>query len=133
MKSPEIVPFKKAFTEAFEKKFGVELNEDTINTLKNKGNYFHFMIDYGKIFFSVSNTVKHRYDDEYSMIKVEVIDCTQNGRYIMHDPDIKSERKSAISMKGLDNICKFVDKTREAYAQKWINLLFGDSTSSSIS
>ena len=53
MNIPEIVPFKKAFTEAFEKKFGVELNEDTINTLKN--NSFHFMIHYGKIFFSISN------------------------------------------------------------------------------
>ena len=122
----EIVPFKKAFTEAFEKKFGVELNEDTINTLKN--NSFHFMIHYGKIFFSVSNTVKHRYDDEYSMFVVEVLDGTQKSRYTNHDPDIKSERKSAISMKGLDNICKFVDKTREAYAKKWIGLLFGDAT-----
>ena len=131
MNIPEIVPFKKAFTGAFEKKFGVELNEDTINTLKN--NSFHFMIHYGKIFFSISNTFKHKYDDEFSMFVVEVIDCTQNGRYTMHDPDIKSERKSAISMKGLDNICKFVDKTREAYAQKWINSLFGDSTNSSIS
>lgn len=126
MNIPEMVPFKKAFTEAFEKKFGVELNEDTINILKNKG--FHFMIHCGKIFFSVSNTVKHRYDDEYSMFIVKVIDCTQNGRYTDHDPDIKSERKSEISMKGLDNICKFVDKTREAYAQKWINSLFGDAT-----
>ena len=131
MNIPEMVSFKKAFTEAFEKKFGVELNEDTINTLKN--NSFHFMIHYGIIFFSISNTVKHRYDDEYSMFVVEVLDGTQNNRYIYHDPDIKSERKSAISMKGLDNICKFVDKTREAYAQKWINLLFGDSTNSSIS
>jgi len=126
MNIPEIVPFKKAFTEAFEKKFGVKLNEDTINTLKNKS--FHFMIHYGKIFFSISNTVKHKYDDEYSMFAVEVIGCTQNSRYTNHDPDIKSERKSAISMKGLDNICKFVDKTREAYAQKWINSLFGDAT-----
>lgn len=126
MNIPEIVPFKKAFTEAFEKKFGVELNEDTINTLKN--NSFHFMIHYGKIFFSVSNTVKHRYDDEYSMFVVEVLDGTQKSRYTNHDPDIKSERKSAISMKGLDNICKFVDKTREAYAKKWIGLLFGDAT-----
>lgn len=126
MNIPEIVPFKKAFTEAFEKKFGVELNEDTINTLKN--NSFHFMIHYGKIFFSISNTVKHRYDDEYSMFVVEVLDGTQDGRYTDHDPDIKSERKSAISMKGLDNICKFVDKTREAYAQKWVGLLFGDAT-----
>ncbi len=131
MNIPEIVPFKKALTEAFEKKFGVELNEDTINTLKN--NSFHFMIHYGKIFFSISNTVKHKYDDEYSIIKVEVIDSTQKNRYIYHDPDIKGERKSVISMKGLDNICKFVDKTREAYAQKWINSLFGDSTNSSIS
>ena len=126
MNIPEIVPFKKAFTEAFEKKFGVELNEDTINTLKN--NSFHFMIHYGKIFFSVSNTVKHRYDDEYSMFVVEVLDGTQKSRYTNHDPDIKSERKSAISMKGLDNICKFADKTREAYAKKWIGLLFGDAT-----
>lgn len=129
MNIPEIVPFKKAFTEAFEKKFGVELNEDTINTLKN--NSFHFMIHYGKIFFSISNTVKHKYDDEYSMFTVDVIDRTQDGKYsnyTNHDPDIKSERKSAISMKGLDNICKFVDKTREAYAQKWIGLLFGDAT-----
>jgi hypothetical protein len=126
MNIPEIVPFKKAFTEAFEKKFGVELNENTINTLKN--NSFHFMIHYGKIFFSISNTVKHKYDYEYSMFKVEVIDCTQSGRYTNHDPDIKSERKSAIGMKGLDNICKFVDKTREEYAQKWIGLLFGDAT-----
>lgn len=126
MNIPEMVPFKKAFTEAFEKKFGVELNEDTINTLKN--NSFHFMIHYGKIFFSISNTVKHRYDDEYSMFVVEVLDGTQKNRYTNHDPDIKSERKSAISMKGLDNICKFVDKTREAYAQKWIGLLFGDAT-----
>lgn len=123
MNIPEIVPFKKAFTEAFEKKFGVELNENTINTLKNKD--FHFMIHYGKIFISISNTVKHRYDDEYSMFVVDVIDCTQNTN---HDPDIKSERKSAISMKGLDNIYKFVDKTREAYAQKWINALFGGAT-----
>ena len=99
MNIPEIVPFKKAFTEAFEKKFGVELNEDTINNLKNKGNYFHFMIDYGKIFFSISNAVKHRYDDEYSMLVVKVLDCTQKSRYIDHDPDIKSERKSVISMK----------------------------------
>ena len=126
MNIPEMVPFKKAFTEAFEKKFGVELNEDTINTLKN--NSFHFMIHYGKIFFSISNTVKHRYDDEYSMFVVEVLDGTQKSRYTNHDPDIKSERKSAISMKGLDNICKFVDKTREAYAKKWIGLLFGDAT-----
>ena len=126
MNIPEIVPFKEAFTKAFEKKFGVELNEDTINTLKN--NSFHFMIHYGKIFFSISNTVKHRYDDEYSMFVVEVLDGTQKSRYTNHDPDIKSERKSAISMKGLDNICKFVDKTREAYAQKWIGLLFGDAT-----
>lgn len=126
MNIQEIVPFKKAFTEAFEKKFGVELNEDTINTLKN--NSFHFMIHYGKIFFSISNTVKHRYDDEYSMFVVEVLDGTQKSRYTNHDPDIKSERKSAISMKGLDNICKFVDKTREAYAKKWIGLLFGDAT-----
>ena len=126
MNIPEMVPFKKAFTEAFEKKFDVELNEDTINTLKN--NSFHFMIHYGKIFFSISNTVKHRYDDEYSMFVVEVLDGTQKSRYTNHDPDIKSERKSAISMKGLDNICKFVDKTREAYAQKWIGLLFGDAT-----
>lgn len=118
MNIPEMVPFKKAFTEAFEKKFGVELNEDTINTLKN--NSFHFMIHYGKIFFSISNTVKHRYDDEYSMFTVDVI--------TNHDLDIKSERKSAISMKGLDNICKFVDKTRKAFAQKWIGLLFGDAT-----
>ncbi len=123
MNIPEIVPFKKAFTEAFEKKFGVELNDDTINTLKN--NSFHFMIHYGKIFFSISNTVKHRYDDEYSMFVVEVLDGT---RYTNHDPDIKSERKSEISMKGLNNICKFVDKTREAYAQKWVGLLFGDAT-----
>jgi hypothetical protein len=86
------------------------------------------MIHYGKIFFSISNTVKHKYDYEYSMFKVEVIDCTQSGRYTNHDPDIKSERKSAIGMKGLDNICKFVDKTREEYAQKWIGLLFGDAT-----
>lgn len=128
MNIPEMIPFKKAFTEAFEKKFGVELNEGTINTLKNKGNYFHFMIDYGKIFFSISNAVKHRYDDEYSMFVVKVFDCTQKSRYIDHDPDIKSERKSVISMKGLDNICNFVDKTREAFAQKWINLLFGDAT-----
>jgi hypothetical protein len=126
MNIPEIVPFKKAFTEAFEKKFGVELNENTINTLKN--NSFHFMIHYGKIFFSISNTVKHRYDDEYSMFVVDVIDKTQNSRYTNHDPDIKSERKSEISMKGLDNICKFVDKTRKAFAQKWIGLLFGDAT-----
>lgn len=126
MNIPEMMPFKKAFTEAFEKKFGVELNEDTINTLKNKD--FHFMIHYGKIFISISNTVKHRYDDEYSMFVVDVIDCTQNGRYTNHDPDIKSERKSVISMKGLDNICNFVDKTREAYAQKWVGLLFGDAT-----
>lgn len=126
MNIPEMVPFKKSFTEAFEKKFGVELNEDTINTLKN--NSFHFMIHYGKIFFTISNTVKHRYDDEYSMFTVDVIDGTQKSRYTNHDPDIKSERKSAISMKGLDNICKFVDKTREAYAQKWIGLLFGDAT-----
>lgn len=125
MNIPEIVPFKKAFTEAFENKFGVELNEDTINTLKNRKNHFHFMIHYGKIFFSISNTVKHKYDDEYSTIKVEVID---NSRYTNHDPDIKSERKSEISMKGLDNICKFVDKTRKAFAQKWIGLLFGDAT-----
>lgn len=128
MNIPEIVSFKKAFTEAFENKFGVELNENTVNTLKNRNNNFHFMIHYGKIFFSISNTAKHKYDDEYSMFVVEVIDCTQNRRYIMHDPDIKSERKSAISMKGLDNICKFVDKTREVYAQKWINSLFGDAT-----
>ena len=128
MNIPEIVPFKKAFKEAFEKKFGVELNEDTINTLKNKGNHFHFMIHYGKIFISISNTVKHRYDNEYSVFVVDIIDCTQNGRYTNHDPDIKSERKSAISMRGLDNICKFVDDTREAYAQKWINSLFGDAT-----
>ena len=121
MNIPEMVPFKKAFTEAFEKKFGVELDENTINTLKN--NSFHFMIHYGKIFFSISNTVKHKYDDEYSVFEVDVIE---------HDPDIKGECKSAISMKGLDNICKFVDKTRESYAQKWINLLFGDSISSSI-
>ena len=126
MNIPEIVPFKKAFTEAFEKKFGVELNEDTINTLKN--NSFHFMIHYGKIFFSISNTVKHRYDDEYSMFVVEVLDGTQKSRYTNHDPDIKSDRKSAIGMKCLDNICYFVDKTREAYAQKWIGLLFGDAT-----
>lgn len=126
MNIPEIVPFKKAFTGAFEKKFGVELNEDTINTLKN--NSFHFMIHYGKIFFSISNTFKHKYDDEFSMFVVEVIGCTQDGRYTNHDPDIKNKRKSAISMKGLDNICKFVDKTREAYAQKWINSLFGDAT-----
>lgn len=122
MNIPEMVPFKKAFTEAFEKEFGVELNEDTINTLKNKS--FHFMIHYGKIFFSISNTVKHRYDDEYSMF---VVDVRYSG-YTNHDPDIKSERKSEISMKGLDNICKFVDKTREAFAQKWIGLLFGDAT-----
>ena len=114
MNIPEIVPFKKAFTEAFEKEFGVELNEDTINTLKN--NSFHFMIHYGKIFFAISNTVKHKYDDEYSMFTVDVIDKTQDGRYTNHDQDIKSERKSEISMKGLDNICKFVDKTREAFA-----------------
>ena len=126
MNIPEMIPFKKAFTEAFEKKFGVELNEDTINTLKN--NNFHFMIHYGKIFFSISNTVKHKYDDEYSMFVVEVLDGTQKSRYTNHDPDIKSERKSAISMKGLDNICKFVDKTRESYAQKWVGLLFGDAT-----
>ena len=128
MNVPEIVPFKKAFTEAFEKKFGVELNEDTITTLKNKSNHFHFMIHCGKIFISISNTVKHRYDNEYSMFVVDVIDCTQNSRYTDHDPDIKSERKSVISMKGLDNICNFVDKTREAYAQKWIISLFGDAT-----
>lgn len=119
MNIPEMIPFKKAFTEAFEKKFGVELNEAMINTLKNKGDHFHFMIHYGKIFFSISNTVKHKYDDEYSMFVVEVIGCTL---------DIKSEHKSVISMKGLDNICKFVDKTREAYAQKWINSLFGYAT-----
>lgn len=128
MNIPEMIPFKEAFTKAFEKKFGVELNEDTINTLKNKGNYFHFMIDYGKIFFSISNTVKHRYDDEYSMFVVKVIDCTQKSRYTNHDPDIRSERKSVISMKSLDNICNFVDKTREAFAQKWVGLLFGDAT-----
>lgn len=62
------------------------------------------------------------------MFVVEVLDGTQKSRYTNHDPDIKSERKSAISMKGLDNICKFVDKTREAYAKKWIGLLFGDAT-----
>ena len=128
MNIPEIVPFKKAFTEAFEKRFGVKLDENTINDLKNKRNHFHFMIHYGKIFFSISNTVKHRYDDEYSVFVVEVIDCTQRSRYTNHDPDIKSKRTSAIGMKGLDNICKFVDKTREAYAQKWINSLFGDAT-----
>ena len=128
MNIPEIVPFKKAFTEAFEKKFGVRLDENTINILKNKSNNFHFMIDYGKIFFSISNAVKHKYDDEYSMFVVKVVDCTQKSRYTDHDPDIKSERKSAISMRGLDNICKFVDSTREAYAQKWINSLFGDAT-----
>ena len=119
MNIPKIVPFKKAFTEAFDKKFGVELNEDTINTLKNKGNHFHFMIHYGKIFFSISNTVKHKYDDEYSVFIVKVIDCTS---------DTKSEHKSVLSMKGLGNICKFVDKTREAYAQEWINFLFGNAT-----
>ena len=128
MNIPEIVPFKKAFTEAFEKEFGVKLDENTINDLKNKRNYFHFMIHYGKIFFSIANNVKHRYDDEYSVFVVEVIDCTQKSRYINHDPDIKSKRTSVISMKGLDNICKFVDETREAYAQKWINSLFGDAT-----
>ena len=119
MNIPEIVPFKKAFTEAFEKKFGVELNEDMINTLKNKCNHFHFTIHYGKIFFSISNTVKHKYDNEYSVFVIKVFGCTS---------DIKGEHKSVLSMKGLDNICKFVDKTREAYAQKCINFLFGNAT-----
>ena len=127
MNIPEFVPFKEAFTKAFEKKFGVELNDTTINELKDRynGKHFHFMIHYGDIFFSVANVVKHKWDDEYTNIEITVRDIgrTKCDRY----PDIKTTKQSVISMKGLENICKFADDVRKKYAEKYIAAMYGDT------
>ena len=127
MNIPEFVPFKEAFTKAFEKQFGVELNDTTINELKQKygGKHFHFMIHYGDIFFSVTKVMKHKWDDEYTHFEITVHDVgrTWCDRY----PDIKTNRQSVISMKGLDNICKFADDVRKKYAEKYVAAMYGDT------
>ena len=38
-----------------------------------------------------------------------------------------ANRQSVISMKGLDNICKFADDVRKKYVEKYIAAMYGDS------